>query len=156
MSYFIAVQKSDCKIYVIPIDEFKREEMIKYESLYIPTYFFSFKDGTKDAQMTDFAAKIYCRNNDTGIESSTKMVKSSFGAEYHGFHPGLGCETHGKEHTRSIMRERGLVEVGDSSPPKGVTSQKNCLDESTIKEAVQRGADISGNEAKALIDGSYN
>ena len=150
MSYFIAVQKADGLLDVINVDDFKDGEMIKYESLYIPTYFFTFQNGLKDVQMTDFSARIYCRNNKTKIESSTKMIKSTFGAEYHGFHPGLGCETRGKEHTRQIMKERGLVEAGDTMP-NVQKKQINTLDESIVREAVQRGAVVSDNEAKALI-----
>lgn len=163
MAYFIAVQKSNGLLDVISMRDYesgipegshKRDDMEKYETLYIPTYFFSFDDGLKDAQMTDFAARVYCKNNSVKILSSTKMTKTTFGAEYHGFHPGLGCVTHGKEHTREIMRARGLVEAGDSMPNYKQTP-KSCMDESVIKDAIDKGADISGNEAKALISGTF-
>jgi hypothetical protein len=153
MSYFIAVSNLDGSNNVIENDLYDKEKHRRLESLYVNTYFFDFSNGEKH-QMTDMASKMFCAKYSVKILSSTKTTKSTFGAEYHGFHPGLGIVTRGKEHTRQVMRERGLVEAGDTMPNIKQTP-KNPITHEIMKEFVQNGAEVSGQEAKALVEGTY-
>lgn len=160
MPYFVAVQKTDGLLDVIKRSDYdsiieKGEKVDLYESLYIPTYFFSFSNGLTDAQMTDFASKIFCRIHNCKITSSTKMTKSTFGAEYHGYHPGLGCVTRGKEHVNAIMKERGLVECGDKIPETKKINH-NPITEDIMRDFVRAGASVSDREADALVSGTYS
>ena len=66
-----------------------------------------------------------------------------------GYHPGLGIEIRSHEHYQSELKSRGLVEVGDQKQVDKKKESKIFTDE-IIKDAIDKGAEISGQEAKML------
>ena len=67
-----------------------------------------------------------------------------------GYHPGLGMEIRSHEQYQKELKSRGLVEVGNEKRKEEKVDTK-VFTEDIIKEAVQAGADISGQEAKMLL-----
>lgn len=66
-----------------------------------------------------------------------------------GYHPGLGIEVRSHGHYQAELKARGLVEVGDQKQTDKKKSSKVFTDE-VIKDAIDKGAEISGEEAKML------
>jgi len=71
-----------------------------------------------------------------------------------GYQPNLGREvTHYDEYKR-IVKQKGCVIAGNDKPGLRKKVQKsNYVTDSVLKNAVERGAKISGNEAAALKKG---
>jgi len=69
-----------------------------------------------------------------------------------GYHPGLKEYVKGPKHYSKLLKEKGLVECGNEAPSKK-EKKASGLSDSQIKEAVQGGAMLSGNEITALKNG---
>ena len=71
-----------------------------------------------------------------------------------GYQPNLGREvTHYDEYKR-IVKEKGCIIAGNDRPgPKKKVQKSKYVTDSSIRNAVERGAEISGNEAAALKKG---
>jgi len=75
-----------------------------------------------------------------------------------GFKPGyqhsLGREVSHYDEYKRICKERGCIIGGNDKPsPKKKVQKSKYVNDSTLKNAVERGAKISGNEASALKKG---
>lgn len=68
-----------------------------------------------------------------------------------GFHPGLGMEIRTNGQYQSILREKGMVEVGNEKQKNPLQKKRSTFTEEIIKDAVAMGAEISGNEAAKLL-----
>lgn len=66
-----------------------------------------------------------------------------------GYHPGLGIEIKSPKHFRDELKARGMVEVGNEKQVEKKKQAKVMTDE-VIKQAVDMGADISGQEVAKL------
>lgn len=67
-----------------------------------------------------------------------------------GWHPGLGMEIRTNGQYQAVLKERGMVEVGNEKRTDKKKDSK-VFTEEVIKDAVQMGANISGQEAKMLL-----
>jgi hypothetical protein len=67
-----------------------------------------------------------------------------------GFHPALGMEIRSNEQYQRVLKEKGMVEVGNERQRDTVKKKTNFTEE-VIKDAVAAGAEISGNEAAKLL-----
>lgn len=67
-----------------------------------------------------------------------------------GFHPGLGIEIRSNEQYQRELKARGLVEVGNEKQKEKKKDFK-VITEEVLKDAVDKGAQISGQEAKKLL-----
>jgi hypothetical protein len=67
-----------------------------------------------------------------------------------GWHPGLNMEIRTNEQYQKVLKERGMVEVGNEKQNHKKKETK-VFTEEIIKEAVGMGAEISGQEAKKLL-----
>ena len=105
---------------------------------------------------TRLGMELYCKiNNVYKIFGGTMPVGTSGSQRYWGYNPALGCETKGERHHNQLLKERGLVEVGNDPcnhlsdrVDRGVT-----MTDAEIKEAVDMGASISSQEVDALKKG---
>lgn len=70
-----------------------------------------------------------------------------------GWNPALGCEIRSPSHFKQVLKEKGLVEVGNEKSKPAAPIKKSYIDEEVIKEAVANGAEISDSAAEALIAG---
>lgn len=70
-----------------------------------------------------------------------------------GYNPALGMEIKSPSHFKQVLKEKGLREVGNEKPSTGTKIKKSYIDDEMIKQAVDSGAKISGQEASALIEG---
>lgn len=68
-----------------------------------------------------------------------------------GYHPALGIEIRTNEQYQRELKARGMREVGNEKQDYKKKETK-VFSEEIIKEAVDMGAKISGNEASALLD----
>jgi hypothetical protein len=68
-----------------------------------------------------------------------------------GWHPGLNMEIRTNGQYQSVLKERGMVEIGNERQKDHVQKSSNVFTEEIIKDAVAAGADISGNEADKLL-----
>lgn len=119
---------------------------------------------------------LYSRFWDTGIEFSTehdlkirqitkKGCKAPAGimtnkkahikdAWKPGFQPALGEYIDDKGRYNRRLKEKGLIEAGNEYvEPVTTKKEGNYIDDSVIKQAVDSGANISGNEANGLKKG---
>lgn len=71
-----------------------------------------------------------------------------------GYHPALGIEIRTHEHYQRELKARGLVEVGNDRQEYKKQDSRVITDD-VIKDAIDKGAQISGNEAEALKSGTY-
>jgi len=75
-----------------------------------------------------------------------------------GFKPGyqhnLGMEVRHYDEYKRICKQKGCVIAGNDRPkPKKKAKKSKYINDSLLRNAVERGADISGNEASALKKG---
>lgn len=68
-----------------------------------------------------------------------------------GFHPGLGMEIRTNGQYQEVLKEKGMVEVGNSVQTTPKQKKRAQFTEEIIKDAVAMGAEISGNEASKLL-----
>lgn len=68
-----------------------------------------------------------------------------------GFHPGLGMEIRTNGQYQEVLKEKGMVEVGNSVQATPKQKKRSQFTEDIIKDAVAMGAEISGNEASKLL-----
>lgn len=87
------------------------------------------------------------------LESLTLLRANSHKAKTDGFqpgwHPALGMEIRTNGQYQEELKKRGMREVGNDKQEYKKKETKMFTDE-VIKEAVDAGAEISGNEAKML------
>lgn len=67
-----------------------------------------------------------------------------------GFHPGLNMEIKSPQHYKNVLKEKGMHEIGNERQRKDTVKAKTTFDDTAIKEIVDMGADISGNEIEML------
>lgn len=72
-----------------------------------------------------------------------------------GWNPALNMHIKGPEHYSQVLKEKGLREVGNEKQRDPGPKKKSYITDEVVKEAVQMGAEISGNEAAALVDGTF-
>lgn len=68
-----------------------------------------------------------------------------------GWHPGLNMEIRTNGQYQAILKERGMVEIGNERQKDQVQKSSSVFTEEIIKDAIATGADISGNEAANLL-----
>lgn len=90
------------------------------------------------------------------LESLTLLRANSHKAKTDGFqpgwHPALGMEIRTNGQYQQVLKERGMREVGNEKQDHKKKETK-VFTEEIIKDAIQSGANISGNEAAALVKG---
>lgn len=69
-----------------------------------------------------------------------------------GWNPALGMEIRSPEHHKRVLKEKGLVEIGNERPRDAAPKKRGLTDE-IIKDAVDHGAELSGREIEALKAG---
>ncbi len=67
-----------------------------------------------------------------------------------GFNPALGMEIKSPQHYKDVLKEKGMYEVGNEKQVSLGPKKKSMIDDEVIKEVVQMGGEISGNEASML------
>lgn len=67
-----------------------------------------------------------------------------------GFNPALGMNIKSVQHYRDELKARGMHEVGNEKQRQHVKKAKTTFDDNDLREIVQMGADISGQEAEYL------
>jgi hypothetical protein len=112
--------------------------------------------------MTEDEAFEFSKTNNTKIirndcesvrNSPIKRIKDGFKS---GYDQVLGTYVKGKRHYNQILKDRGLVEVGNEKISQTTKRKTNFIDESTIRRAInQERAEISDREADAMIKGEY-
>jgi hypothetical protein len=70
-----------------------------------------------------------------------------------GYNPALGMEIKSPAHYKQVLKEKGLREVGNEKQKSAPVKKKSYVDDEIIKQAVDAGASISGQEAAALKEG---
>lgn len=70
-----------------------------------------------------------------------------------GWHPGLKMHIGGPAHYQKVLKEKGMVEVGNERQKDQGPKKKSYISEEIVKDAIDSGATISGVEAEALIKG---
>ena len=133
------------------LEKTSKLRVVTYHSNNPPTYKVKFDNG-HTGEFTKKGARIYEYIHQTKILSGLPISFSKHDI-YAGYNPALGCEVSGKQEYRQILKERGLVEMGNDYGPNIEKEHKYNFSESDIKEACQMGADISDREGDALIKG---
>lgn len=89
------------------------------------------------------------------LESLTLLRANSHKAKTDGFqpgwHPGLNMEIRTNGQYQEELKKRGMREVGNEKQPDKKISTK-VFTEEIIKDAIDKGAEISGNEAAMLLE----
>lgn len=67
-----------------------------------------------------------------------------------GWHPGLNMEIRTNGQYQQVLKEKGMIEVGNEKQ-KDVKRSSKVFTEEIIKDAISQGADISGREASKLL-----
>lgn len=70
-----------------------------------------------------------------------------------GWHPGLNMEIRTNGQYQQVLKEKGMVEIGNEKQKTRETKKKSAFTEEIIKDAIDKGANISGREAGALLAG---
>lgn len=68
-----------------------------------------------------------------------------------GWHPGLNMEIRTNGQYQKILKEKGMVEVGNEKQKTQKVKSKSAFTEDIIKDAIKQGAEISGREADKLL-----
>lgn len=71
-----------------------------------------------------------------------------------GWHPGLGMEIRTNGQYQQVLREKGMIEVGNESQSRKKSASSLFTDE-IIKDAINSGAEISGQEAERLKSSEF-
>jgi hypothetical protein len=66
-----------------------------------------------------------------------------------GYHYGLGMDIKSPQHYKDVLKEKGMHEVGNSTQ-KDTFKRKSVIDDKAVKEIIDMGADLSGNEISYL------
>lgn len=124
-------------------------------------FFYEFSDGfsrymtgeeaTKRAQET--GATITRDDLKRSQEASVRMTKDGFQI---GYNPALGMHIRGRKHYSQVLKERNLIEMGKERRKPTERIERKLIDDEILKAAIDQGADISGREAEALKDGSFD
>jgi len=102
-----------------------------------------------DARITRDGIKEYQKAHPSG----SGVLRDGF---KEGWNPGMGEYVKGRRHYKELLKKKGLTEAGKESVDfSKKTKSDNYFGDDTIKECVDRGAKISGNEAAALKKGKY-
>ena len=122
------------------------------------TRYFKFEFTNGDIKFfTAEEARDYCTKKNTDITfdgllryvANPPRIKDAWKP---GYDPVLGREFRHRDERDRLVKERGLVEAG-RSPGKPKEKRKSMVNDSMLKDFVDRGAEISGNEAIALKEG---
>lgn len=72
-----------------------------------------------------------------------------------GWHPGLKMHIGGPDHYSRVLKEKGMVEIGNERQKDSSYSapKKSYIGEEIVKEAIAAGAEIGSDAAEALISG---
>lgn len=70
-----------------------------------------------------------------------------------GWHPGLNMEIRTNGQYQQVLKEKGMVEIGNEKQKPREMKKKSAFTEEIIKDAIDKGASISGREAGALLAG---
>lgn len=69
------------------------------------------------------------------------------------YSPGLGRYISTHTEYKNLLKERGLIEAGTEKPVHQSTIDKSYFTDDKIKEVIDSGAELSGNEISALKSG---
>ena len=113
-------------------------------------YRYVFEDG-KEFEFNTIQAKIYESAFGKKIVSGGPLnyLKKDI---YQGFNHGLGMEVRGRDHHKQLLKEKGLVEVGNERPVQSIPDV-NKISDQQIKAAIDMGADIGGVAINAIKEG---
>lgn len=104
----------------------------------------------------DFGNKLVFNGFTDQLESLTLLRANSHKAKTDGFqpgwHPALGMEIRTNGQYQEELKKRGMREIGNEKQVEQKTSTK-VFTEEIIKEVIDNGAEISGQEAEALVKG---
>lgn len=70
-----------------------------------------------------------------------------------GYNPALGMEIRSPSHFKQVLKEKGLREVGTEKPRDPGVKKKSYISEEIVKQAIESGANITGQEADKLVKG---
>ena len=122
------------------------------------TYFrYAFSNGKIKFLTPEEAEKYSEENNVTilkdgleeAINAPRQRIRDGFQA---GWNPALGQYVQSKSEYKRILKQKGLVEMGYEMP-KHQSKRKSNFSDDKIKQMVDRGAELSGNEIAALKAG---
>jgi hypothetical protein len=154
MPYFTLNDGSTRQLSYAELENLEKTTSLKavvYHNINPPTYNIVFENGDS-GKFTRKGARIYEHIHQTKILSGLPTVFCKHDL-YTGYNPALGCEVSGRQEYKQILKEKGLVEMGNDYGSNIEKENKYKFSESDIKEACQMGADISGREGDALIKG---
>ena len=110
--------------------------------------------------MTKEEALAYCKEKNTNITfdglisfvNNPPRIRDNWRP---GYDHALGREFRHRDERDRFVKEKGFIEGGRTKPKHGRVKQSGSkfVDDKTIKDAIDRGANISGNEAIALKQG---
>lgn len=113
--------------------------------------------GHGDHHRAEEAAYKYCRDNDVKIVKVERTerplrIRDGIPDEPH-YNRGLGMVIKNKRHYQEVLRQKGLVELGNEVMD---LNDEKCaagyIDEDTIREMNQMGLSMDDNQAEHLID----
>jgi len=135
--------------------EKNKVKVVKRHS-YQPRYNYKFNDGT-EKELTKLGCLIWEKLHGVKKVSGGPLgfyTKSGSNDPYSGYNVGLGCEVRGKGHYKNLLKERGLIEVGNEKEyvDKMKPTPKKLLEESDLRDLANAGAQISDGEAKKLLE----
>lgn len=67
-----------------------------------------------------------------------------------GWHPGLNMEIRSNEHYQSVLKEKGMVEIGNEKRKKDY-QYKSTVAETVVEEAKKAGVKLSDRETDKLL-----
>lgn len=108
------------------------------------------------AELTDLHGKCIYNGWRDQVESIQLLRTNSHKAKTDGFqpgwHPALGMEIRTNGQYQEELKKRGLREVGNEKQVEKKKEMKVFTDE-TIKEVIDAGGKLTGQEAAALVEG---
>lgn len=113
----------------------------------------------KDPKPCPTCSTLCERGAPSPIMINTKSFKRAFKKDSFksGWNPALNMNITDKGHYKRVLKEKNLIECGNEKPPKQEPTKKpTYFTDKSIKDAVQEGADLSGQEIKALKNGSFD
>jgi hypothetical protein len=95
-----------------------------------------------------------------GVESNRIWPKIHISDDnyYNEFNPGLGVHVKSKQHYQELCKVMGKIPIESQNPTPQAPKQGKLVDENMMKEILATNPDarISGNEAQAIIDGTFS
>ena len=108
--------------------------------------------------LTPSGAIEYSDKHNTKIEYDGYQMKIKHPPRIHdgfkkGYQIGLGMEVNHYDEYKRICKSRGLAEMGNEKLTFKKDPSSKYIDDKVLKDAIDKGAEISGREAQALKDG---